>query len=78
MDFESKLVLSRGVVRIRLGDTSERRISEARPTAPIADVEVGRIGDIEALRTKLHLYAFADWKVLENRQIHMSKVWPEE
>jgi hypothetical protein len=43
MSFESELKLSRRVVWIRLGDTSERRVSEAGPTAAIADVEVGRI-----------------------------------
>ena len=66
MYFESELILSRSVIRIRLGNTSERRISEACPTAAIANVEVGRIGDIEALRTELHLHTLGDRKVLEN------------
>src|SRR5579863_9077938 len=78
MDFESELILSRRVIRIRLGNASERRISEACPAAAIADVEVGCIGDIEALRTELHLHALGDGKVLEDRQIDMSKVGPEQ
>ena len=78
MGFESELKLSRGVIRIRLGDTSERRISEACPTAAIADVEVGRIRYIEALRAELHFHALGDRKVLEDGQIHMSEIGPEK
>src|SRR5579863_3762488 len=78
MYFESELILSRRVIRIRLGNTSERWISEACPTAAIANVEVGRIGDIETLRTELHFYAICNGKVLEDGQIHMAKVGPEQ
>src|SRR5246127_5319067 len=78
MYFESELILSRRVIRIRLGNTSERRIAETCPTAAVADVEVGRIGDIETLGTELHLHPLGDRKVLENGQIDMSKVGPEQ
>ena len=66
MDFESELILSRGVIRIRLRNAPECRISETRPTAAIADVEVGRIGDIKTLCAELHLYELGDRKVLED------------
>ena len=78
MHLESELILSRSVIRIRLGNASESRISEACPAAAIADVEVGRIGDIEAFRPELHLHVLGDGKVLEDREIDMSKVGPEQ
>ena len=77
MDFECELKLTWGVIRISLRNASECRITKACTAAAVSDVEVWRIGEIEALCAKLHLQSLRNRKVLEDGEIDVAELGPE-
>src|SRR5579863_1770114 len=74
MSLECELKLTRRVIRIGLRNASERGVAKACPAASVSDIKVWRVGEIEALRSELHLQAFRDWKVLENGEIDVTEL----
>lgn len=75
---ESELILPWCVVWIGLRNSTECRVSEACAATAISDVEIRRVGDIKALGPELHLQTLRDGEVLEDRQINMAEVGPEQ
>jgi hypothetical protein len=71
---ENELELSGRVVHIQARDLSVLSVADRS----VGVVKVGCIRDVEALSAELDPLRFGDGEILEERKIHMPKVWAVE
>src|SRR5580704_10550952 len=75
---EGELVETRGIVRIEVANYSEVSTAEFSTAVPQREDEAGCVADVVGFRTELHVHALGHREVLEERQIHVTKVGTEE